>query len=244
MPDYLLRNATQENPVQSGSPVRPHHDEIDIRLARIGSNLFVGRAVPDDGLNLHIGFRPQLGDGCQCFLTGILKKLLDGDPLSLGNCSRRRCIHHIQRVDPSTGDSREINGMFDRPCRCRAAVRRNQDVIVPIVHHAGASRPAVRTVAPPYSKRLSVAKLLLVVCASLSKSVCKTGRAHVWIIQTLKMPVLVILGMPDVSLEAETVDRLDELRIDDETYDEIINELINIYEATEMSLAFSGDEYV
>ena len=58
------------------------------------------------------------------------------------------------------------------------------------------------------------------------------------------MPVLVFVGMPDVSLEAETVDRLDELRIDDETYDEIINELINIYETTEMSLAFSGDEYV
>lgn len=50
--------------------------------------------------------------------------------------------------------------------------------------------------------------------------------------------------MPDVSLEPETVERLDGLRIDDESYDEIITELINIYEATEMSLAFGGDEYV
>ena len=50
--------------------------------------------------------------------------------------------------------------------------------------------------------------------------------------------------MQKVSLAPETIERLDDLRIDDETYDEIVNELINIYEATERSLAFSGDEYV
>lgn len=51
-------------------------------------------------------------------------------------------------------------------------------------------------------------------------------------------------GMPEVNLSEETVERLDDLRIDDETYDEIVNELINIYEATEMSLAYGGDEHV
>lgn len=50
--------------------------------------------------------------------------------------------------------------------------------------------------------------------------------------------------MPEVALADETVDRLDNLRIDDETYDEIITELINIYEATELTLAYGGDDYV
>ncbi len=50
--------------------------------------------------------------------------------------------------------------------------------------------------------------------------------------------------MPEVHLDDQTVARLDELRIDDESYDDIVNELINIYEATEMTLAYGGDEYV
>ena len=50
--------------------------------------------------------------------------------------------------------------------------------------------------------------------------------------------------MPTVSLDADTIARLDDLQIEDESYDEIINELINIYQATEMSLAHGGDEYV
>ena len=50
--------------------------------------------------------------------------------------------------------------------------------------------------------------------------------------------------MTQVSLEEETLARLDDLRIDDESYDELINELINIYEATEISLAYGGDEHV
>lgn len=50
--------------------------------------------------------------------------------------------------------------------------------------------------------------------------------------------------MAEVYLSEETINRLDELRIDDETYDEIVNELINIYEATEMNLAYGGDEHV
>lgn len=47
--------------------------------------------------------------------------------------------------------------------------------------------------------------------------------------------------MPEVHLDAETVERLDGLQRDDESYDEIINELINIYEASERTLAHGGD---
>ena len=50
--------------------------------------------------------------------------------------------------------------------------------------------------------------------------------------------------MPQVRLAEETVERLDALRMEDETYDELVNELINIYEATEMTLAHGGDESV
>lgn len=42
--------------------------------------------------------------------------------------------------------------------------------------------------------------------------------------------------MPTIDLDEETVERLDSLRIDDESYDEIVNELINIYEAEELVL--------
>ncbi|MDY6819673.1 MAG: hypothetical protein SVG88_13520 [Halobacteriales archaeon] len=48
--------------------------------------------------------------------------------------------------------------------------------------------------------------------------------------------------MPEIHLADETVDRLDSLRVDDESYDEIINELINIYEAEELTLSFAGDK--
>ena len=48
--------------------------------------------------------------------------------------------------------------------------------------------------------------------------------------------------MPTVTLSQETIDRLEDLRIEDESYDEIIVELINIYQATEISLARGGDE--
>ncbi|MFB6309236.1 MAG: hypothetical protein ABEH35_07900 [Haloarculaceae archaeon] len=49
--------------------------------------------------------------------------------------------------------------------------------------------------------------------------------------------------MPTVELDAETLERLDGLRVEDESYDEIITELINIYEAEEMTLFHGGDEY-
>lgn len=48
--------------------------------------------------------------------------------------------------------------------------------------------------------------------------------------------------MPKIELEERTIERLDTLRIEDESYDEIINELIGIYQASEMSLAFGGEE--
>jgi predicted CopG family antitoxin len=42
--------------------------------------------------------------------------------------------------------------------------------------------------------------------------------------------------MPEISIDEETIERLDTLRIEDESYDEIINELINIYETEELTL--------
>ena len=42
--------------------------------------------------------------------------------------------------------------------------------------------------------------------------------------------------MPQIHLDEETIERLDALRVDDESYDEIVTELINIYEAEEMTL--------
>lgn len=48
--------------------------------------------------------------------------------------------------------------------------------------------------------------------------------------------------MPTVDLDDRTVERLDGLRQEDESYDEIINELINIYQAEELTLFRSGDE--
>ena len=47
--------------------------------------------------------------------------------------------------------------------------------------------------------------------------------------------------MPKIQLDDETIERLDGLRVDDESYDEIVTELINIYEAEEMTLFHSGD---
>jgi hypothetical protein len=50
-------------------------------------------------------------------------------------------------------------------------------------------------------------------------------------------------SMPQVHLNEETVERLDALREDDESYDELVSELINIYEASEMTMFHSGDAY-
>jgi hypothetical protein len=48
--------------------------------------------------------------------------------------------------------------------------------------------------------------------------------------------------MPQIHLDEETIARLDGLREEDEDYDEIITELINIYEAEELTLFHGGDE--
>jgi len=48
--------------------------------------------------------------------------------------------------------------------------------------------------------------------------------------------------MPTIELDEETLERLDALRVDDESYDEIVTELINIYEAEELTLFHGGDE--
>ena len=47
--------------------------------------------------------------------------------------------------------------------------------------------------------------------------------------------------MPKIHLDGETIGRLDGLRTEDESYDELVNELINIYEAEELTLFHSGD---
>ena len=47
--------------------------------------------------------------------------------------------------------------------------------------------------------------------------------------------------MVQIELDERTVDRLDDLREDDETYDELVTELLNIYEAEELTLFRSGD---
>ncbi|MFQ3319973.1 MAG: hypothetical protein ACI8UR_001805 [Natronomonas sp.] len=46
--------------------------------------------------------------------------------------------------------------------------------------------------------------------------------------------------MPEMHLSQETVERLDALQRDGESYDELINELINIYEAEELTLSHGG----
>lgn len=47
--------------------------------------------------------------------------------------------------------------------------------------------------------------------------------------------------MPSIELEQETLDRLDGLRIEEESYEEMITELINIYETEELTLSYAGD---
>ncbi|MCU4799584.1 hypothetical protein OB920_04260 [Halobacteria archaeon HArc-gm2] len=49
--------------------------------------------------------------------------------------------------------------------------------------------------------------------------------------------------MPTVEHDEETVERLEQLQVEDESYDEIITELINIYEAEELTMFHGGDEY-
>ena len=48
--------------------------------------------------------------------------------------------------------------------------------------------------------------------------------------------------MTSVELSDETVARLDALRVEDETYDELVSELISIYEAEELTLFHAGDD--
>ncbi|MFB6119023.1 hypothetical protein [Halosegnis sp.] len=47
--------------------------------------------------------------------------------------------------------------------------------------------------------------------------------------------------MPQVELSEETLERLDALRIDDMSYDEVVTELIDIYEAEGLTIQYGGD---
>ena len=49
--------------------------------------------------------------------------------------------------------------------------------------------------------------------------------------------------MSSVELDEETIQRLDSLREESESYDELVTELINIYEAEELTLFHGGDEH-
>ena len=46
--------------------------------------------------------------------------------------------------------------------------------------------------------------------------------------------------MTEITLDEETVERLDRLRVDEESYDEIVTELMNIYESEERTLFGGG----
>ena len=46
-----------------------------------------------------------------------------------------------------------------------------------------------------------------------------------------------------MALDAETVDRFDDLRVEAESYDEIVRELINICEAEELTLFHGSEKY-
>ena len=47
--------------------------------------------------------------------------------------------------------------------------------------------------------------------------------------------------VPQITLDESTVDELDSLRFDDESYDEIVTELINIYEAQEFTIQYGSN---
>ena len=47
--------------------------------------------------------------------------------------------------------------------------------------------------------------------------------------------------MPKVTLSDDTIERLDGLREDGESYDDLVTELLNIYEAEELTMFHSGD---
>jgi len=50
-------------------------------------------------------------------------------------------------------------------------------------------------------------------------------------------------GCATVELDEETIERLDSLRADEESYDELVTEFIEIYEAEELTPFHAGDEY-
>lgn len=47
--------------------------------------------------------------------------------------------------------------------------------------------------------------------------------------------------MPKIHLDDSTIERLDGLREEGMSYDETVNELINIYESEELTMFHSGD---
>jgi predicted CopG family antitoxin len=48
--------------------------------------------------------------------------------------------------------------------------------------------------------------------------------------------------MPEIELSQETYERLDRMREESESFDELVTSLLNIYEAEELTRAHGGDE--
>lgn len=48
--------------------------------------------------------------------------------------------------------------------------------------------------------------------------------------------------MPEITLDEGTIERLDSLRVDSESYDKVVTELLDIYEVGELALQFGGDK--
>ncbi len=47
--------------------------------------------------------------------------------------------------------------------------------------------------------------------------------------------------MSETELSEETLDRLDAIRVEGQSYDDVVSELIDIYEAEELTLQHGGD---
>lgn len=50
------------------------------------------------------------------------------------------------------------------------------------------------------------------------------------------------VAIPEIHLDEVTIERLDSLRVDDEPYDEIVTELLDIHVTEEFTLQFGGDK--
>ena len=81
----------------------------------------------------------------------------------------------------------------------------------------------------------------IAVCRFLLQEWMRTPHPALTTGDRLKSALGELSSMPTIEVDEETIDRLDGLKVEEESYDEIINELINIYEAEELTLFRAGD---